>query len=246
MSKTVPSFLFPTNFRNGKNVKRLIKDFNIQGYGIVVYLLETLAEAEGHKYPIDDIDLLADEMKVSIPVIKTVITSYSIFQIIEDEQGSLFISLLLQEWLEPYYKLVEQRRLAGKSSAEKRKKAKSKQVLELSQDNSNHRQFNDRSTINKLIKESSSFNNKEEEDSLLIKNINALVGKRIFIKISQNNEFVAEGEMDILQVDINESEKEFILKVSCEKNGDIFNYDLPIKFSSLEEIESKLIKENSS
>lgn len=246
MSKTVPSFLFPTNFRNGKNIKRLIKDFNIQGYGIAVYLLETLAETEGHKYPINDIDLLADEMKVSIPVIKTVITSYSIFQIIEDEQGSLFISLQLKEWLEPYYKQIEQRKLAGKSSAEKRKKAKSEQVLGLSQTDSNQRPLNDRSTINKLIKESSSFTNKEEEDFLLIKNINALVGKRIFLKLTQNNDSVAEGEMDILQVDINESEKKFILKVSCEKNGDRFNYDLPIKFSSLEEIESKLIKENSS
>ena len=58
MSKTVPNFLFPTNFRNGKNIKRLIKDFNVQGYGIAVYLLETLAETEGHQYPISDIDII--------------------------------------------------------------------------------------------------------------------------------------------------------------------------------------------
>lgn len=42
MSKLPPNFL-PTNFRNSKNIKRLIKDFNVQGYGVAVYLLETLA-----------------------------------------------------------------------------------------------------------------------------------------------------------------------------------------------------------
>ena len=50
MNKNIPpNFLFPTNFRNKRNVKRLIKDFYIQGYGIAVYLLEILAETEEHK-----------------------------------------------------------------------------------------------------------------------------------------------------------------------------------------------------
>ena len=100
-SRTPPNFLFPTNFRNGKNIKRIIKDFNVQGYGIAVYLLETLAETEGHQYPINDIDLLADEMKVSVPVINTVINAYGLFQIIVDEDGSQFISSHLNQWQEP-------------------------------------------------------------------------------------------------------------------------------------------------
>lgn len=155
MSKTVPYFLFPTNFRNGKNIKRLIKDFNVQGYGIAVYLLETLAETEGHQYPINDIDLLADEMKVSVPVINTVINAYGLFEIIEDDDGSLFISSHLNKWLEPYYKHVEQRSMAGKLSAAKRKQKQQEQLkqleISLSESDSIQRPLNDSSTINKLI-----------------------------------------------------------------------------------------------
>ena len=128
MSKTVPNFLFPTNFRNGKNIKRLIKDFNVQGYGIAVYLLETLAETEGHQYPINDIDLLADEMKVSVPVINTVINAYGLFEIIEDKNGSQFISSHLDKWLEPYYTKVEKLSRAGKISALKKKQQQEEQL----------------------------------------------------------------------------------------------------------------------
>lgn len=155
MSKTVPNFLFPTNFRNGKNIKRLIKDFNVQGYGIAVYLLETLAETEEHQYPINDIDLLADEMKVSVPVINTVINTYGLFEIIEDEDGSLFISTQLNKWLEPYYNKVESLSRAGKISAAKRKKKQEEQLkqleMNLSEDNSSQHMLNTSATINKLI-----------------------------------------------------------------------------------------------
>ncbi|MCT7547309.1 DUF4373 domain-containing protein [Aliarcobacter butzleri] len=151
MAKTPPNFLFPTNFRNGKNIKRLIKDLNVQGYGIAVYLLETLAETEGHQYPISDIDLLADEMNVSVPVINIVINAYGLFEVIELEDGSQFISVQLNKWLEPYYKQVEQRSLAGKVSSEKRRIKQEQQLLELSQLNSIQQPLNDSSTINKRI-----------------------------------------------------------------------------------------------
>lgn len=151
MSKIPPNFLLPTNFRNSKNIKRLIKDFNVQGYGVAVYLLETLAETYGHKYPLSDVDLLADEMKVSIPVINTVITSYGLFEILECDNGKLFISLQLNKWLEPYYIKVEKLSRAGKISALKKKKKQEKQLFELSQFSSDQHMFNISSTINKLI-----------------------------------------------------------------------------------------------
>ena len=151
MSKLPPNFLLPSNFKNGKNIKRLIKDFNVQGYGVAVYLLETLAETHGHKYPLADVDLLADEMKVSVPVINTVITSYGLFEILECDNDKLFISLQLNKWLEPYYIKVDKLSRAGKISALKKKKKQEKQLLELSQSNSNQHMFNISSTINKLI-----------------------------------------------------------------------------------------------
>ena len=102
MNKNIPpNFLFPTNFRNKRNVKRLIKDFYIQGYGIAVYLLEILAETEEHKYPLNDIDLIADELKVSIPTLQEIIKSYGLFEIIQEGEYKFF-SPPLNQWLEPY------------------------------------------------------------------------------------------------------------------------------------------------
>ena len=165
MSKTVPNFLFPTNFRNGKNIKRLIKDFNVQGYGIAVYLLETLAETEGHQYPISDIDIIADEMKVSIPVINTVISAYGLFEIVEREDGKQFISSQLNKWLEPYYTKVEKLSRAGKISALKKKQEQEKQLKELSELNSSQHMSNICPTINQSINQSINQDSEEEAEA---------------------------------------------------------------------------------
>ena len=148
---SIPSFMLPTNFRNDKNIKRMIKEFDVQGYGIAVYLLETLAETDNHMYPYRDIDLLADEMRISTAKIETVIKRYNIFEIVETTDGDMFISSKLNRWLEPYYAGKEQRQIAGKISAQKRKQKQIKQLLELSQIDSIQRPLNDRSTINELI-----------------------------------------------------------------------------------------------
>lgn len=191
MEKIPPNFLFPTNFRNGKNIKRLIKDFNIQGYGIAIYLLETLAETDGHKYPINDIDLLSDEMKVSVPIINTVISSYGLFEIVEEENGTQFISIQLNQWLQPYYRQVEQRRLAGKLSAEKRKIKQEKELLELSLLDSSQRPLNCCAT-NKEInnKRNKEINNtSEENDAEKFTKLNKFLLTKQISKDKQNQKY---------------------------------------------------------
>lgn len=165
----VPSFLLPSNFRNLKNIKRIIKEFDIQGYGIVLYLLETLAETENHLYPYNDIDLLADEMRVSIQKIETVIKRYGVFQIIQTSEGDLFFSSSLNDWLKPYYEAKQQRQIAGKISAEKRKIKQKEQLAQLSQLDSTQRSLNVRSTINELINKSI---NEESNSSSSLKKFN--------------------------------------------------------------------------
>ncbi|MDX4067524.1 DUF4373 domain-containing protein [Aliarcobacter skirrowii] len=167
---SVPSFLLPSNFRNQKNIKRIIKEFDIQGYGIVLYLLETLAEAENHIYAYRDIDLLADEMRVSIQKIETVIKRYGIFEIIETEEGDLFFSSSLNAWLEPYYVAKQQRQIAGKISAEKRKIKQKEQLAQLSQLDSTQRSLNERSTMNELINKS--INKESNSSSSSLKKFN--------------------------------------------------------------------------
>jgi len=151
---SIPSFMLPTNFRSQKNVKRLIKEFDVQGYGIAVYLLETLAEADNHMYACRDIDLLADEMRVSISKIESVIINFQIFEIVTTADGQMFISSKLNKWLEPYYTIKEQRQLAGRISAQKRKIKQLEQLNLLSQIDSSERPSNGRATINKLINKS--------------------------------------------------------------------------------------------
>ena len=155
MNKNIPpNFLFPSNFRNKRNIKRLIKDFYIQGYGIAVYLLEILAETEEHKYPLNDIDLIADELKVSIPTLQEIIKSYGLFEIIQEGEYKFF-SPPLNQWLEPYYKQIEQRKIAAQISVNSRKIKQQKQLLELSQMDSTQRPLNDRLTIKEESKEES-------------------------------------------------------------------------------------------
>ncbi len=151
---SIPGFMLPTNFRSQKNVKRLIKEYDVQGYGIAVYLLETLAETDNHMYACRDIDLLADEMKVSISKIESVIINFQIFEIVTTADGQMFISSKLNKWLEPYYAIKEQRQLAGRISAQKRKIKQLEQLNLLSQIDSSQRPLNDRPTINELINKS--------------------------------------------------------------------------------------------
>lgn len=161
---SIPSFMLPTNFRSQKNVKRLIKEFDVQGYGIAVYLLETLAETDNHMYACRDIDLLADEMRVSISKIESVILKFQIFEIVTTADGQMFISSKLNKWLEPYYTIKEQRQLAGRISALKRKQKQIEQLNLLSQLDSSQRPLNDCSTINLSINESINIVDDDESE----------------------------------------------------------------------------------
>lgn len=114
------AFYFPhfCNARHDRKIKRVLKELGIEGYGIYFMLLEVLREQTDFKYPLSEIDLLADEFGTSEQKVKVVICNYGLFEI--DENDMLF-SLKLIEFLQPYLKMKEQRSLAGKASAEKRK-----------------------------------------------------------------------------------------------------------------------------
>jgi len=58
----------------------------------------------------DDIDLLAEEFDVSEAKVRVVICNYGLFEIDEDEK---FFSPKMLVYLEPYFKMKEQRKAAG-------------------------------------------------------------------------------------------------------------------------------------
>ena len=97
-------------------------------------------------------------------MIKTIITSYGLFELIENEEGIIFISSKLNKWLEPYYTKVEKLSRAGKISALKKKKEQEKQLKELSQLDSSQHMLNTCATINKLINKSINKNVDNESE----------------------------------------------------------------------------------
>ena len=152
---TKDGFYFPhfSNSRHDRKIKRVIKELGVEGYGIYFMTLEVLREQSDFSYPMKDIDLLADEFGTSEAKLKTVITSYELFDINNEAN---FFSQKFIENMQPYLAMKEQRSIAGKKSAEKRK-------LLLQNNNKNQRPFNDRSTTvqQSKVKESKVKENKE-------------------------------------------------------------------------------------
>jgi len=137
------AYYFPhfSNARHDRKLKRVIKEFGIEGYGIYFMLLEVLRDQPEMKYPLSDIDLLADEFRTSEPKVKTIIANYGLFEV---DKLSMFFSPKLEEYLEPYFKMKKQRIEAGKASGEKRKQKSLKQK--------NERPLNDRSSTDEQSK----------------------------------------------------------------------------------------------
>jgi hypothetical protein len=113
------AFYFPhfSNARHDRKIRRLRKELGIEGYGIYFMLLETLRDQHDMMYPLADCDLLAEEFGTSDAKIKTVLCHYELFDF--DEENRFFSPKMLV-YLEPYFKMKEQRVLAGKASAAKR------------------------------------------------------------------------------------------------------------------------------
>jgi hypothetical protein len=113
------AFYFPhfSNARHDRKIRRLRKELGIEGYGIYFMLLETLRDQHDMMYPLADCDLLAEEFGTSDAKIKTVLCNYELFDFDIDNR---FFSPKMLVYLEPYFKMKEQRIVAGKASAAKR------------------------------------------------------------------------------------------------------------------------------
>jgi hypothetical protein len=156
------AFYFPhfCNARHDRKIRRLRKELGTEGYGIYFMLLETLREQQDLMYPLEDLDLLAEEFNVSEAKVRVAICNYGLFEIDEEQK---FFSPKMLVYLEPYFKMKEQRKIAGQKSADKRKS------LEIS--TTVQQPFNDRSTKESKGKESkekeSKVNEIKEEYSLV-------------------------------------------------------------------------------
>ena len=151
------AFYFPhfCNARHDRKIRRLRKELGTEGYGIYFMLLETLREQQDLMYPLDDLDLLAEEFNVSEAKVRVAICNYGLFEIDEEQK---FFSPKMLVYLEPYFKMKEQRKIAGQKSADKRKGIEISTTVQ--------QPFNDRSTKESKEKESKEKESKENENKI--------------------------------------------------------------------------------
>lgn len=117
------AYYFPhfCNARHDRKIKRLRKELGVEGYGIYFMLLELLREQQDMRYPLCDVDLVADEFGTSEQKVNAVIKAYELFEIDMEEK---FFSPKMLVYLEPYFRMKQQRIEASKKAVEARKALK--------------------------------------------------------------------------------------------------------------------------
>lgn len=105
------AFYFPhfSNARNDRKIRRMIKKQGLESYSVYFMILEVLREQDEFKYPMHDIDLLADEFNTTEEMVKNVIDSFGLFKL---ESGHFF-SPRLNEYMTPYLEKKERARNAS-------------------------------------------------------------------------------------------------------------------------------------
>lgn len=105
------AYYFPhfSNARNDRKIRRLRKELGMEGYGIYFAILEILRDQPEFSYPMQDLDLLSDDLHTSEEKVRAVVVRYELFEINDEE----FFSLKLVEYLSPYIEEKERRRIDG-------------------------------------------------------------------------------------------------------------------------------------
>jgi hypothetical protein len=143
---TIKHFPHYLNARNDRKIRKGRLQLGIEFYAIYFMVLEVLAEQKDFRYPLTDLDILADDFGTSIQKIELVITQYDLFEI---DPIDHFFSPAQHLALQPYLEKMEHYRLMGKKSALARKLKTEQQIEEikkLSQGDSTQPTLNDSST----------------------------------------------------------------------------------------------------
>lgn len=106
------SIYFPhyANTRNDLKIRRVRRDLGLESYAIYFMILEVLREQDDFRYPISDIDLLAEDFKTSESKVKVIIYNYDLFKVSDDY---FFRSLTLDDSLGPLLEKRRERSLSG-------------------------------------------------------------------------------------------------------------------------------------
>ncbi|MDW0314051.1 MAG: DUF4373 domain-containing protein [Nitrososphaeraceae archaeon] len=160
MTKTGADY-FPhkRGHRNESKIRRLRKELQCDGYGIYMMVLEVLIEQVDFRYPMDDIDLLADEFNTSVQKVRTVICNYGLFQV---DEKQMFFSLEQQESMQEYIEKSERARFAAKVRWDN---AKRLAIDNQCEENANAMQMHNKCNADKNAKRKEKKRKEKKEDS---------------------------------------------------------------------------------
>ncbi|MFA6138227.1 MAG: DUF4373 domain-containing protein [Sulfurimonas sp.] len=198
------AFYFPhfIGARNDRKIKRVRRDYGIEGYALYFMLLETLREEQELTYPMEDIDILAADFGTSEAKLRSLIMNYNLFSIRETEDGHMFFSPKQIQYLESYFNRRELSRLNGIKSGIARRKQAELLVLELSDKDSTKQVFNNSSAgVELRTKERKKETKEEKKETLsqergreerdILSNLQDF--KRYFIDKNTNTPFTTQG-----------------------------------------------------
>lgn len=121
-------FKHDTNAKDDYKIMLLMDQLGLEGYGIYWVLIEVLREQPDYRYPMDMLPILAKRYSSSTEKFKTVVMSYGLFIVFDDEN---FASPSLLRRMAEYDQVIEKKRLSGSVGGKKRaiNQANAKQML---------------------------------------------------------------------------------------------------------------------
>ena len=118
MANNAYYFSHDSNAKDDPKCMLLIDQLGLEGYGIYWVLIEVLRDQPEFKYPLNLIPILARRYNTTAEKMMTVIRNYELFNF---DAENMFFSLSLNNRMNKIKNSIEQRRIAGIASAEKRK-----------------------------------------------------------------------------------------------------------------------------
>lgn len=211
MSKNVGYFPHYINARNDRKIRKARLQLGIESYAIYFMTLEVLREQEGFRYPLEDMDILAEDFGTTLNKIEVVVMNYGLFELDSTKE---FFSPSQIKSMQPYLEKLEHYRLMGKKSAMMKKKKMQQQIEELeklSQSNSGQPTFNVGSTqVGTYVEQ-------------LTNNTNKLINKYTLFTFESFISHIRANYMNQLIIEILDKHINKPIAISVSKKGYLYN-----------------------
>lgn len=180
MSKNKFYFSHDGGARNDDKIIAVRMKLKAEGYAVYFMILEKLLESTNYM-SVKDYNVLAFDFRVGADVVKSVIEDFGLFEF--SECGKYFYSTKFNDRMKPLDKLREQRREAGRKSAEKRSKSQNSNESSTTV----QRPLTEKPTKDKR-REENIYNNTSNEDIIIISEIENFEKKQNEIDLNSDLE----------------------------------------------------------